>query len=217
MRRQLFCLLSLLAATALSRGNADAATCRELNDLWREHFHSGFAISWKLDTFQCPSSDEAVARAIYDIYKPRTSVDFYDWASKLTSRTLYESNCKKGAVATMTPDGTLRICTAFFGESRDWRAGAIVHEAAHAEPDDPGHVTCAHGSSRGSLGGCDQVFHEDWKGSGYNRQFYYYWKLLDEANYNELSADTLRYTMRYMVLNRFNEVTNEQVRKWAGN
>jgi len=194
---------------------ANAVTCQQLNTLWRTKFHSDFKANWQKKDFACPSADAKVAKALYDVYEPKLSFDYYRWATNLVTVTRYNPDCRAGVVASMRSDGRMTLCPAFYRESASSRAGTIVHEASHADDTDPGHVTCSHGSSKGSAGGCDRKFYDGWDGSGYNHEFVYYRDLLKQTDYKDLDKAMIRTYMKYLVLNRFNEITSEQVKKWT--
>lgn len=193
-----------------------APACGTLNSLWKSKFHSDFDVTWENKTFRCPSATSKVAKAIYDVYAPRTDFNYYNFAKGRVKEMRFSQSCNKGVVATMYPSGKMTICPAFFSDSESSRAGTIVHESVHASYRDPGHVVCTRGYYKGRKA-CDTRLTPRFDGSsGYNGEFRYFTELLGGANYNDLRKDLVRYSVKQMVLNRFNHVDSNEVRRWAG-
>lgn len=217
--------LLVLSTMAVTRGEA-APSCQELNRLWRTKYHAGFGVTWALEEFACPSAQSRFAKAIYDVASPEFTPnksgyapDFYNWVTTLVKQTRYSPTLEPSSVesaATMSEHGTMTLHDPYFNKIDDvWRAGTIIHEAAHALPTDSRHVVCTHGD-RAGITACDEKLHETFAGSGYNFQFVYYMWLRDGASYGELAQSVIQEVMKNLALNRFNEVTATQVTKYAG-
>ncbi len=201
-------LFSFRAMAAL-----EAPSCAELNRLWEQKFHADFKIQWNEPSFKCPSPAAKLARAFFDVLTPKLPFHYYEAAKSWIHETHIDLGCDD-SYAYFT-DGQMHLCKGFFESDTEESAGTVVHESSHGHHDDPGHVKCKHGELQGGYA-CDDKLYEDFKGSGYNFEFMYYTQLLAAGNYNLLNMAVVRSYVKHEVLNNFNLVTPEQVRKWAG-
>lgn len=216
-----FYIFAYVLILGLSTG-AKAASCTELNQLWKEKYHAELGAEWAITPFACPSSLGKLAEATHILndsaFKPGadgTTPDFYQWVTSIITKTVYQpKHDTYDYAAASSKGGTMWIHDAYFSQGVEWRTGALVHEARHSQDDDPRHEICEHGDSKGKMS-CDDKFNGGLKvGSGYNYQFNFFWWIRDGASQTDLSKNLAHAQLKSLLLNRFNEITNEDVRKF---
>lgn len=190
---------------------------------WKPKYHGDMDVEWPVDTeFDCSSNLGRFAMAVHMLnattFKQNSggfSPDFYKYVTGIITKTVYKpKHDTYDYAAASSAGGTLWLHDAYFGQSLEWRTSTLVHEARHSEKGDPSHVACDHGDAKGNMS-CDAKFFDgEQKGSGYNYDFHFYWWLRDAASRTSLSRDVARSQMKFLLLNRFNEVSNDQVRKF---
>jgi hypothetical protein len=187
-------------------------TCAELNRLWETKFHADYKVAWKEANFACPSPAAHLARAFFDVMTPKLPYPYYENGKKWIKSTHMDLSCTDSYAYVV--DDEMHLCKSFFESDHEESAGTIAHEAAHGRHEDPGHVKCHHGEHKHG-DACDDKLLEAHKGSGYNFEFMYYTQLLALGSYNILSSAVVKSYVKHGVLNNFNEVTPEQIKRWA--
>jgi hypothetical protein len=189
----------------------ESVKCSEINSKWNDKFHAGLSFKWPAGEFACPSAVAKAAKAVYDVWKPAFTVDYYKWIGEVTKGITYDMDCDYYA---FNRGGEVTLCKKFFTSDDEARAATLIHEAAHSRGGDEGHVKCERGSNQGK-DSCDQKLYERHAGSGYNYEFMYNTALLKVGNYNYLSKAVIKGWVKHEVMNNFNEVTADQVRRWT--
>lgn len=202
-------LLSLLASAKPS--------CSELNELWKNKFARDFHIQWKIQPFECDpkNANYKLASALEELYLMDPKSSFYETLKNATNKTRFGKDCESETAAWMTSEGDLTLCSGFFSriEETERRGALLFHEAAHARATDPHHETCLRGDMDGVLGACDAKFTENYTGSGYN------WEALYEHYASEHAPNDLNRwlhvaRLKYLLANRFNEISSAQLSRW---
>ena len=190
------------------------ADCETLHKAWDDEFRHALGV--KNDPgFECSGSVSILAEAAQLLKNSLPNT--YQWTTHLIDETLIMSAPHQDptVMATMTSEGrVMRVYPAFFGlDSQEQRASILVHEAAHNVT--TRHVTCRVGNEVGSEGGCDEIFSEGWKGGAYNYQFMTMQNLRKAAEKrHELRKAAIDAQIKYLLLNKFNEITSEQIQTW---
>jgi hypothetical protein len=194
--------------------------CEDLEKAWRTKYTAEFKVTWKSKIFKCPGRESKVAQALWDLEHLKFEnagngpvPDFYDLVQSHFEK-ISRDHKEKDADA-YSLDRTMTICRGFYKDDRFERAATLVHEARHMEWDDPEHVRCKKGPYRHKEDGCDQTFWDgEWKGSGYNADVYFFAWLRSAKPYNELTRAVINSGLYYLIPERFNEITAEQIKKW---
>jgi len=203
----------LLVALVISLPAA-ALTVGELRQYTNDYYRRDFGISWANDTINCPSNLCDVSLAFYDLHSPRFNgsnpPDFYNFASKLINYSDYTTAGNGDALAEAVgrADGHMRLYPNFFRVTRENRAGAVVHEAAHMKSDVPLHTTCDDGRS------CDDIFYGGYEGGAYNYEFMYYGWIARGSNYTELDRGVAESLARATVNNKFRRHSQAALASW---
>jgi len=227
-----------------STASAADPDCETLNHSWKTKYYKDFGVQWPLVHFRCPTQTSEIALTLYHLehlkFTPNSkgySPNFYSFAKKYIEQIAYLPKDKDYPNTTVAAAGhpyedsvlgtifgkTVRRMTLndiFFFTDESMRASTIVHEASHFRPDDPSHVNCSHGDMSTEIGNqaCDAKFYDtDGRGSGYNYDFIFHAWVRDHLTNNELEKSVSNEKMTYLLLNRFNEYTNDQVKKWILN
>jgi hypothetical protein len=191
-------------------------SCEALNERWQNKYVSDFGVSWQTSTFQCPSTASHIAEAFYALDHTTfrgNAPGFYTWTAQQIQRTSFQDD--GGIADAQSGSGLLTLFGAFANEDLNWRTATLVHEARHDQSDDPAHVTCWHGDRKDTAGACDQDFYNgNWGGSGYNYGFIFHWWVRDAAEVTDLDHDVAAADAKFLLLNRFNTITNDQVQKF---
>jgi hypothetical protein len=215
--RRLAILSLLLSYPAFAR-----VSCDDLNRAWADRLHADFKVEWPKKRFACPSVDASIAEAFHELHYLELTPDaknyapaFYQWVVGLTQRTVFDETDTNGYLATAA-EGTVTLLKSFVSTDLMNRAAALVHEARHQQSLDPSHVTCNHGLLKGEEMGCDENFHGGaFEGSGYNYGFVFVWWVSKAAKRTNLDKQLAASHTRWMFLNRFNNVSNADVQKFA--
>lgn len=207
----------LIGLLSFTRAASAAPTCADLKKLWNEYYYADFGVTWAKDTkFDCPGGEGKLAEAIYHLHNPVLQKEsptdkepprFYRYAKTRIESTRYEKACKVFAYAR---DGELTLCPAFFEKSAEYRASTLIHEARHLTEGDPNHVQC----TRSQYVVCDAKLANNAKGSGFNYDLAYLTWILYGASHHELSKWVLQSEINALVPDRFNEVFEEDIKKW---
>jgi len=194
-----------------------APTCERLEKNWNKYYFEDFGVTWpKTGSFDCPGGEAKFAEALFYLHRPvlekatPTSPkppSFYSYAKKHIVNTRYQSDCAYVAGAR---DGLLTLCPRFFKKSAEYRASTIFHEARHLAPNDPDHVACV----RGVYPICDEKLSDDSTGSGFNYDLVYLTWVLNGSSSHDLSKWVLQSEINALVPDRFNEVSEQDIKKW---
>ena len=148
--------------------------CIELNQFWQNQAQSDFKFTneWKLEKFDCPSDEAAMARALLFLLKMNVAIKdkqpeqtYYKWAKSLTPNINKRYSvllAGKTTYATNTIDINPVVL-----DKNNWIeiAGIFVHELRHLEEGINTHVPCEKNTSKR----CDpHLANELWKGGAYN-------------------------------------------------
>jgi hypothetical protein len=142
--------------------------------------------------------------------------DFYAWVTGIFKYTNYvEKILGDPSVVAMSGGGTLTLGKLFSEQNLVDRTSTLVHEARHSQEGDPGHVKCTHGDMTRYEDACDAEFSKgNFAGSGYNYEFTFEWWARDGARQTDLRQDILNAGMRYLLLNRFNTISNDDIQRF---
>jgi hypothetical protein len=206
-------------------GAAHAATCDQLNSLYQSRFHTEFKVAWPATSFTCPSPTASIVEAMNDLLTTTLSAsslgaapDFYSWVTGQIVSLQYSDTDPTSAwsVANTGQDGVMTLHQLFTTQDPVWRTSVLVHESRHIQSDDPQHVNCDHGPNQGKAA-CDSDLVGDtaWGGSGYNYQFRYLEWINQAVASTPLDRALVATTLKSLLFNNFNSVSQEQVQKWG--
>lgn len=191
-------------------------------DNWKTKYHSEFHVEWPMVEFDCTSSLGRFGMAVHTLNstvfrlgKDGSTPDFYKWVTGIITKTVYKpKHDTYEYAAASSAGGTLWIHDLYFAQSLEWRTSVLVHETRHSDAGDPSHVMCEHGDTKGKMA-CDNKFYDgEQTGSGYNYDFNFYWWIKDGTARTSLSKEVAKSQMKFLLLNRFNEISNDQVQKF---
>lgn len=195
--------------------------CGELAKRWRDEYRSALGVEDNAP-FSCVANlaPETISGKLFQLaeatdFLKNTLPKFYRWVTTLIDKTLFEKNHDPNILASLSEGRVMRLYPSFFNDtSKEYRATILVHEAAHAVTID--HATCRAGEEVGWEGACDEVFTENWGGGAYNYQFLTLLQLRHQAkHHHEISKAAIDTKLKYLLLNKFNKITTEQIQKWS--
>lgn len=223
LKIKLVIVLTLLTGKVLA---VETPSCSILNSLTQRLYRYSYHFAWDPDIFSCPSEQYELSLAFYTLEriafsknKENYEPNLRHFAQKNLKKLVYKTKPHKDmpwAVAVArTKSGKITLFPAFFGNSLYGKISTLVHEGRHLDKDDPSHVVCDHGADKG-IKGCDEKFYgTPDQGSGYNRTFSYFWWLRDAGINHDLEKTYLDKMLRRRLLNDFNNVDTESVKKFA--
>lgn len=197
-------------------------SCQTLNQKWSNQYYSDFKVKWPKSTnnFSCVSEKSRVAETLYYLENMQIDdpiQDYYAYVKRGLKGLRYvkENSTFKWAYASEI-NGIITLHGGFVADnSKIQRVQKIIHEARHVRSQDPGHRICIRGSSKGKAA-CDAEFHPIlYSGSGYNFGFKFLKMLNKDSKNHDLSRKSAIRRMKWMVSNRFNQITNEQIRQYS--
>jgi len=204
-----------------------SVSCDELNRLWKDKYYDEFHIAWEKQEFSCPSDLARIVESFYYLenikFRANNSgyaPDYYTWIKETVPGFTYEkkdSNFPDLDVIASSCRGCMITLFDIFAKDTDVmsRVRTIIHEGRHTQLNDPGHSNCTKGAMKGKYA-CDNEFvSSGWGGSGYNYGFRFLWWLHDSSYGHDLARETARYKMQWSITNRFNHVSNEEVRMFS--
>lgn len=201
---------------ALSFGLAATAStetkCGDLKQWWANVFKPAFGAQGKINP-KCTNYESQFARALALLRTARPRI--YRWSASLIEKTEIIPE-DSDANATMDMESrTMTLFNGFFEKPIEDQAATIVHEASHNVTEN--HVECVRGAELGSWWGCDAAFTADWKGGAYNYHFMALHALRNQTkNHHDIKKAAIDTKTRYMLLNKFNDITYAQIREWGG-
>lgn len=196
-------------------------TCEQLNKDWSDRYFSEFKIMWTKKEFKCPSNYARIVDTFHHLerirFRGKNMPNYNQYVKTGLKGIRYKQKHSKWDWAYASEgNGIITLHEGFVTDDDSLqRVQKLIHEARHVRSDDAGHENCERGASKGK-NACDKKFEEFfWAGSGYNYGFKFLLYIKEYSYNHELSKEVAARRMKWMVSNRFNKITNEQVRRYS--
>lgn len=217
---------------------SQAPSCEELRLKWPQYvkdFHinldSAFSDNWLMDekgnlipVFECSSREYVLASTIWYIEHLKFDTiegippNFYEImkSNKRLFNLFMWGEARDNEIAD-TDAYNIYLKSDFFALGPVQRAAVLYHEYRHLSDNDQGHRLCKKGMFKGVMDMlCDERLEDEPNkyGSGFNADaYFFYWVAFRQIG-NLLDREDAKGRLRFVLFNRFNEIREDQIKRF---